>query len=276
MRNKIIIIILFIVSYETTLLAQYKYTFSQFGKETVDFIKQPLKWEGDDYLKMGLLAVSTGSIMFADQAIRDAVLRDQRYYYSIPIVFGRLWGDLPAPVVLFSGLAAYSLITDDMWSRKVGYEIGQASLYAGGLTFFLKMAIGRARPYMNEGSGTYHPFSSIFIQDYHSLPSGHSTAAFTISTVLSRNVKPVWLKVLFYLPAGLTLVSRVYQDKHWTSDDFIGAALGYYIATWVVDQHEKAVKSDIKDTGQSLKERIQLSPFVMGDIYGVNLSIRVN
>jgi len=202
-------------------------------------------------------------------------MREQIYYYSIPIVFGRLWGDLPAPIVLFSGFAVYSLITDDIWSRKMAYEIGQASLYAGGLTFLLKMAIDRARPYMEEGSGTFHPFSSIFIQDYHSMPGGHTTVAFTILTVLSRNVKPVWLKVLLYVPAALTFVSRVYQDKHWTSDNFMGAAFGYYIATWVVDFHEKSVKSDSKDTGESLMERIKFQPFVTGDIYGLNLSIRL-
>lgn len=100
--------------------------------------------------------------------------------------------------------------------------------------------------------------------------------AFTISTVLSRNVNPVWLKVLLYAPAALTYISRVYQDKHWTSDDFIGAALGYYVATWVVDKHENNVKSDSTGTDQSFMERIQIQPIIMGNIYGVNLSIRLN
>ena len=72
------------------------------------------------------------------------------------------------------------------------------------------------------------------------MPSGHSTVAFVISTVLSRNVKSPVLKVLAYLPAVLTMASRVYQDEHWTSDTFAGAALGYFVASWVVDQHENS------------------------------------
>ena len=123
-------------------------------------------------------------------------------------------------------------------SRKIAYEIGQASIYTGVVTLLLKTAIGRARPYMNEGKTIFHPFSSLINQEYHSLPGGHTAAAFVLSTVLSRNAKPVWLKVLAYVPAVLTFVSCVYQDQHWTSDDFLGAALGYFIATWVVDQHE--------------------------------------
>ena len=218
---------------------QLKYTFSQFGNETWDFVKQPTTWDGSDWLKIGLVSGGTFLIMeTADQPIRTAVLKDQRYYKSVPIEFGRMWGELYSPIVLFGGFALHSLITNDIGSRKIAYEIGQASIYAGVLSFLLKLAIGRSRPYLNEGTNFFRPFSSIFNQDNKSMPSGHSTVAFVLSTVLSRNVKPPVLKVLAYLPAALTLVSRVYQDQHWASDTFAGAALGYFIATWVVDQHE--------------------------------------
>jgi membrane-associated phospholipid phosphatase len=239
MKRKIYLLFLLIAISGYSLLGQQKYTFSQFFSETGDFVKQPGNWAGSDWLKIGVITAGTFLIMeTADQPIRNAVLKDQRYYNSIPIEFGRMWGELYAPCVLFGGFAIHSLITNDIGTRKIAYEIGQASLYAGAVAFLLKMAIGRARPYMEEGKSSFHPFSSIFIQDDHSIPGGHTTAAMVLSTVLSRNAKPVWLKVLAYLPAALTFVSRIYQDQHWTSDDFAGAALGYFIASWVVDQHE--------------------------------------
>jgi membrane-associated phospholipid phosphatase len=224
---------------------QLKYNFSQFGNETWDFIKQPTKWDGGDWLKIGLIAGGTFLIMeTADKPVRDFLGYPRldnslpKYYYSVPIEFGRMWGELYTPVLLFGGFAIHSLLTDDIGTRKIGYEIGQASLYAGAVTYILKLAIGRARPYVNEGPKSFQPFSSLFSPDYQSLPGGHNTVAFALSTVLSRNAKPVWLKVLAYVPAALTFISRVYQDKHWTSDDFLGAAVGYFVATWVVDQHE--------------------------------------
>jgi membrane-associated phospholipid phosphatase len=202
-------------------------------------MKLPGRWNGSDWLKIGLIGGGTVLIMeTADKPIRNFALDHQGYSKSAPIEFGRMWGEIYSPVVFFGGYAIYSLIADDIGTRKIAYEIGQASIYAGVINYVLKLAIGRARPYLNEGPTTFHPFSSILNQDYHSNPSGHSTVAFVISTVLSRNAKPVWLKVLAYLPAALTLVSRVYQDQHWTSDDLLGAAFGYYIATWVVDKHE--------------------------------------
>jgi membrane-associated phospholipid phosphatase len=216
-----------------------KYNFTQFGNETWTFVKQPTKWDGGDFLKIGLMAAGTILLMeTVDQPIRDAVLKDQRYSKSVPMEFGRMWGELYTPFVLFGGFAIHSLLTDDVRTRKIAYEVGQASLYAGALTYLLKMTIGRARPYTEEGNTSFHPFSAI-TGDFHSLPGGHNAAAFVLSTVLSRNAKPVWLKIIAYVPAALTFVSRVYQDQHWTSDDFLGAAIGYFVATWVVDQHEQ-------------------------------------
>lgn len=220
---------------------RFKYTFSQFGNETWNFVKQPTKWDGGDWLKIGAIGAGTFIIMeTADQPVRTAVLKDQRYLNSAPIVFGRMWGELYSPVVLFAGFGTYSVLADDIGARKIAYEVGQASLYAGAVNYLLKVAIGRARPYTDEGNTSFHPFSSLFNVNHQSSPGGHSTAAFVLSTVLSRNAKPVWLKVLAYLPAALTFVSRVYEDQHWTSDDFSGAALGFFVATWVVDQHENS------------------------------------
>jgi membrane-associated phospholipid phosphatase len=259
--KKIILSLILVITFETSLFSQLKYTFPQFGNETVDFVKQPAKWDGSDWLKIGLVSAGTFLILeTVDQPVRTAVLKDQRYYYSAPIVFGRVYGELYSPFVFFGGFAIHSLITNDIGTRKIAYEIGQASIYAGVINYVLKLAIGRARPYMNEGNTSFHPFSSLFKEDYHALPSGHTTVAFVISTVLSRNAKPVWLKVLAYLPAALTFVSRSYQDQHWISDDFLAAAFGYFIATWVVDQHENNTKSPIDMSyGFPLSFRIALN-----------------
>jgi membrane-associated phospholipid phosphatase len=141
-------------------------------------------------------------------------------------------------VVFFVGFAAHSLIADDISTRKIAYEIGQASLYTGAIVLTMKSIIGRARPNTNEGRASYYPFT-FFGDVHHSLPGGHSATTFVISTVLSRNVRPTWLKVLVYVPAVITAFSRVYQDWHWASDDLLGGAIGYFVATWVVDLHEQ-------------------------------------
>ncbi len=241
MRYKILLSFYIFIIYGPPLFAQNKYDFSQFGHETADLIKQPSKWDGNDWLKLGAMGGAAFLTMQIDQPIRDAVLKDRSYFYSVPIEGGRIWGELYSPIVLFAGFAAHSLITNSISTRKVAYEIGQASLYTGAITLILKTAFGRTRPYMNEGTSSYYPFSSL-LDKYHSFPGGHTATAFVLSTVLSRNAGPTWLKVLAYLPAVFTPISRVYQDQHWMSDNVFGGALGYFIAAWVVDLHEKKDK----------------------------------
>jgi membrane-associated phospholipid phosphatase len=217
-----------------------KYNFSQFATETWRFVKQPITWDGSDWLRVGLVGGGTFMLMQVDQSIRDVVIEDQRYYRTIPMEVGRLWAETYPPVLFFTGFAVHSWLTGDVGSKKIAFEIAQAMLYAGGVRMLSGAAIGRARPFSNEGPRSFHPFSRHSpSQDYQSIPGGHCVIGFALSTVLSRNAKPLWLKGLAYVPAALTFVSRVYQDRHWTSDDFLGASIGYFIATWVVDQHEQ-------------------------------------
>ena len=123
-------------------------------------------------------------------------------------------------------------------TKKIGFEIVQAAFYSGATTTLLKVIVGRARPYADKGPSDYQPFT-ILDDGFHSLPSGHATLAFALSTVLSRNAQSNALKVIAYLPAALTAFSRVYQDYHWASDCVLSGLIGYIVATWVVDLHEQ-------------------------------------
>lgn len=248
LRNNILLSLFVLILCGSSLFAQElasqdtlrarRYNLSEFGHETVRYFIQPTKWDMGDWLKLGAIGGATFLTMQVDQPVRNAMLKNSgRYYRSVPIEAARMYGDLLSPVVFFVGFAAHSLIANDMSTRKIAYEIGQASLYTGAIVLTLKSIIGRARPHDNEGRASYRPFTFIG-DDYHSLPGGHTATAFVISTVLSRNVHPTWLKVLVYVPAVLTAYSRVYQDWHWTSDDLLGGAIGYFVADWVVDLHE--------------------------------------
>jgi membrane-associated phospholipid phosphatase len=259
MRMKsIAFFLLMILACENPLFSQNRYNFAQFRDETVDFIKQPVKWEGNDWLKLGLVGVGTFLIMQADQPIRDAVMRDQSYYNSFPVTFGKFWGG-PYPTTILAGaFGLHGLLTDDRSSKKIGFEIVQAALYSGGITTALKVAFGRARPFMNKGSADYQPFT-LLDDGFHSFPSGHTTVAFALSTVLSRNAQSSALKVLAFVPAALTMFSRVYQDYHWTSDCLLSAAIGFVVAAWVVDLHEQ-----------------EESPVRVSSIYPLTIRINLN
>ena len=238
MRNGMLALFLFLPAGVSSVSAQNTYTARQFGRETRAFVEQPADWGGRDWLTLGLITAGTAAVMQADEPIRRAVLRDHgRHYRSAPVEAGRIWGEWYAPPLVAGAFGLHAWMTGNGSSKKIGFELMQAVLYANGVTQTLKIAIGRARPYKNEGAFSFRPFLLSNI-GRHSMPGGHNTNGWAMSTVLARNAHSTGMKMVAYAPAVLTFVSRVYQDKHWTSDNLLGAAIGVAVGSWVVRHHE--------------------------------------
>ena len=231
--------VLFVLAASTPLLAGNSYNWPQFTHEAGEFIARPAHWQGRDWLRLGLLTAGTVAVMQVDQPVRDAVLRDHgRYYRSVPVEAGRIWGEWYTPPVIAGAFGLHGWLADNRTSGKIGFEMVQAVVYAEAITQTLKIVLGRSRPYENKGAFDFHPFRLSGV-GFHSLPGGHNTNGWAMSTIISRNTHSRALKILAYVPAVLTLASRVYQDKHWTSDDLSGAVIGIVVGSWVVNLHEK-------------------------------------
>lgn len=241
--RKIILPILILLCIAESAGAQLKYDFPQVWHETGTFASGPFKWQTEDWVNVSLVGLGTMIALQADPTVRKNVLGTEGKYFSA-MEPGRMYGELYAPPVLFGAFGAYSLIANDMKARKIAYEIGQASLYAGGIVLISKIIVGRARPNVSDSEKSFSPFKIFSLgDDYHSFPSGHTAVAFVLSTVLSRNIHPLWGKILAYIPAFYTATARVYQNFHWTSDVVAGALTGYFVAKWTVDLHEKGETS---------------------------------
>jgi membrane-associated phospholipid phosphatase len=213
------------------------YSFAQFKHESILFVKQPTKWNSRDWRRLGLVTAATIAVMPFDAKITNATRGYQRYYKSYPVEGGRIYGEWYSIVGVSAAFGVYGLVAHDTASKKISIELLQAGLYSELITTVLKIAIGRARPVYTENAFTYNPFS-VFDYNFHSMPSGHTTSAFALSTVMSRHAHSTVLKILAYLPAGATMFSRLYQHQHWLSDEVLGAAVGTVVGYWVVDLHE--------------------------------------
>jgi len=222
--------------------AQTKYDLPQFWKETGSFFSMPARWDAMDWGALALLSGLTAVAMQGEINVRDIKFVDRAFYNSPEAVGGRMYGELYTPFIVFGAYAAYSLLSKDPTSahqaRKIGYEIGQSCLYAAAIVTILKISVGRARPLANEGKSSFEPFT-LFDDLHHSFPSGHTTEAFTMSTILFLNAHSTLLKVLAYVPAFFTPFSRAYQGWHWISDCVFGAGIGYFVGKWVTDLHAK-------------------------------------
>lgn len=84
----------------------------------------------------------------------------------------------------------------------------------------LKIGLGRERPYnMLNHLNTF----GISLKDY-SFPSGHTTASFSIATILVLNIPEVW--PFAYLFAIIIGISRIYLAVHYPTDVAAGIVLG--------------------------------------------------
>ena len=226
-----------------SLFSQNKYDWEQFGNEAGDYYSAPLNWDKNDFLTFGLVVVGNIGLMQFDDSIKDEFSKINSTKKNWLMEAGRIWGE-PIPSLALSGiLLIHGYTANDETTKKIGFEIGQSFLYSVSVTSGLKIILGRARPYTGLPSTTFSPFS---LNDSNwSHPSGHTTIAFSLSTVLAANTNNDALKVLAFIPAFLTATSRVYQNHHWASDVFLGAMIGYFTGKFVTDLHQQNEVSPI-------------------------------
>jgi membrane-associated phospholipid phosphatase len=100
-----------------------------------------------------------------------------------------------------------------------------AALAAGGvLNGALKYTIGRERP--SETADPYHFVPLADENRWQSFPSGHTVVAFSVASALAEEARRPWVTALAYGGAAAVGWSRVYENKHWTSDVAAGALIG--------------------------------------------------
>lgn len=224
--------------FETQLLAQNHYNFKQFITEGGDLIKRPVKWNLGDWLTLGGLAAGSYAIMHFDGNVRSEMLKDRSFNESAVIEFGRIYGE----PYTSSGLGLFFLIqgvaSNNKANEKLGFEILQSFVYTGIITQIAKVTFGRTRPYIADSAFEFNPFQTLN-DNFFSFFSGHTSIAFSLSTIVSGDVEGTGWKILSYAPALLTGFSRIYQNKHWTSDVFMGAAVGYLVGRFVINTHKE-------------------------------------
>ncbi len=204
--------------------------------------------------------LSTGILLLlVDEPIREFVQENSSETLDNVSVVFKQFGE---GRYLFS---SYALI------GSIGYFAGSEHLFKTGVYAMggalsaqvpinlLKMATQRRRPDHDKGSFW---FSKANFSTDTSFVSGHAGMAFSLATVLSHQYakdKPL-LSACFYSVATVTALSRVYDDKHWASDAFIGSALGYLMTKWFINFYEN--KFDKKSISQK-----RFSPYLSDEGY---------
>lgn len=200
----------------------------------------PLKFTAKNWRNVGLVTAGAGAFFLADKFIYKTMRSNQSQFITevagVVEPFGNRYPPLIVGALYLTGLAT--------GNRKIEH----ASLFTAKSLVFstlfyvtTKQVVRRRRPQFTDNP--YH-FNAPFEggREYTSFPSGHTNTIFTVATALALEFRDTkWVPPLAYTIATLTAVSRLYENRHWSSDVWMGAALGHFItrALYKVEQMKR-------------------------------------
>ena len=127
------------------------------------------------------------------------------------------------PVGIPTAMGIYALIKKDQPLLKDAVYIGTSVIEAVGITYGLKYAFNRQRPYLKYPDRIHLSGRS---EDTPSFPSGHTAAAFSLATSLSI-AYPKWYVIA---PSAVWACgvgfARMNHGVHYPGDVLAGAAIG--------------------------------------------------
>jgi membrane-associated phospholipid phosphatase len=208
-------------------------------------------------------ATHSGRVLWAGAGalFAGSVLLDRTIAAEIPNGGGTRWRWLSRPfnrggrqTYALAGLVATDLSARVAGAPKVYHaaeHAGIALLVAGAANGTLKYAVGRERPRFTDDPHRFRPFNSK--DRWQSFPSGHAVIAFSLAASISEEARRPWVTALTYGTASLVGWSRVYDDRHWTSDVVGGAIVSVAASRWTIHRlHERAARRDSASAGVSI------------------------
>lgn len=234
----------------------------------------PFHFGKKEWLMTGTAALITAGLVMTDGKTDDVmkVLKSRHEWIrkASPVVtgFGSRTGY--GTVIAFGTLSA---IIKNKKGVETSLMASQAVLTSGLWVQMIKILTGRERPFRYDISGNsvpgkwYGPFAQyskalkaeIPGASFESFPSGHTATAFSIATVFAmqyRDKKAV--PIISYSAATLVGVSRLTEHRHWASDVFTGALLGYLCGRQVVNHFNKVHGHEQPATNRKLKQGAEI------------------
>lgn len=215
---------------------------------------RPFHMKKKDFGKLGIFLAATTALGLADEPIqknalalrnRSSTVRNSGKFISN---FGFQY-----EIYTLAAFGTYGLIAKNTKVKTVTLLATQSVITGLLVESVLKRLTGRTRPnfYGDEQEAEPRfkgPFANLSKtskgkRSNSSFPSGHTTAAFAAATVFAVEYKhqPL-IPIIAYTMASLVGVSRVTENKHWATDVFTGAILGYLTGRQVSFNYHRFAK----------------------------------
>jgi membrane-associated phospholipid phosphatase len=206
--------------------------------------------QGEAILPAMIGGVATGGASVLDQDVRSSIQDGHppgQGWRALGAAGGPVWSS-----AFVATLFTVGRISHDERFAAASYDILGAAAINVVCFQSIKLAVRRERP---DGSNR------------QSFPSGHTSNAFALATVVERHYG--WKTgVPAYLLAGLIGASRLQQDKHCLSDVVAGATLGYIVGRATVRVNDRPLPD-----GSGKGPALSVAPIMAGRARGLRISL---
>jgi membrane-associated phospholipid phosphatase len=226
------------------------------GGGIVHGLTSPLRWDENTVGTIARAGMVVVTLSAFDEKGRALMSRNQSRTADRVANAVETMGTVENYAVL-GGFLTAGIVLDDSKARAVAMEgLASSAVAAGVITPTLQMLVGRSRPREQVDPRTFDPFSGAL-----SFPSGHTTQAFAVASVIATEYDALWVKAAAYGTAGMVGVARMYHGGHFVSDvataAFIGTAVGRSIAGHGRELRNMTVEPAVIDGSAGLQVRLR-------------------
>lgn len=224
------------------------------GVDLVALVRAPADFDRRDWGRVAAAVAAVGAVSLFDDDVREEIHQEKAGSAG--------FAEKVRPLGQEGGLALMALAWS--WGRighrpalaAIGQDGIEASVLAAGIVApAIKQLVGRARPRTGRGSRSF--------SGGESFPSGETTEAFALASVIAAHSESRTVDTLAYATAALIGWQRIRLDAHWASDVAAGAILGTTIGRFVVRRnHPEAFGTP---------RRFELAPLLGDKSWGLQL-----
>jgi len=204
---------------------------------------RPFHWQGRDFAKFGVVMGTAGLLMVGDYEIKQFIQRNRSSGLTKVTDQIEPFGNAYSPY-LIGVLYLTGVVAKNRNLEHASLMAAKSLLISTALYTTAKIFIRRQRPTTTNDPFSYSaPFNGD--KRFTSFPSGHMLTVTSVATAFAEiyGKDYPWVPWAAYGLATLTGATRMYQNRHWSSDVWIGASLGWFVTRTVIrSQRRHSVK----------------------------------
>ena len=217
--------------------------FKGYLTDTKNILTSPARWDTTDWVTFSLVTGAAVGIYFSDDKIMTWV-QDNKNNKTEDFVKGaKKVGRAALPALAAFGIYGYAF--NDSKAVKTVLLSVESFVITGVFVQTLKFSTHRHRPYTGDPYNTWDGPSFSNEGGHLSFPSGDASSAFAVASVVASEYNNIVVPILTYGAAAAISYGRVHDQGHWTSDVFVGAAIGFFTGKAVVNYHEASGSNKI-------------------------------